>query len=130
MPWAQKLKKPSVLLSRICYPDHHPFRSKQTAYSCAHEKDSLNSYLQKHRSEHTISINEVGLIIHPEYPYFGTSPDSIVNCHVCGEDCVEVKCPYCVYCSMECTRFFLGKNLFLRTLAARKSFYKNYRSSN
>lgn len=55
----------------------------------------MKSYLERHGSEHHIKLNEVGLIIHPNYPHFGASPDAIVMCDVCGEGCVEVKCPYC-----------------------------------
>lgn len=91
-----KVDKPSVsLIRKICYPEQHAFWSKQTQYGCIHEKDALKSYSERHGSEHRIKLNEVGLIVHPDYPHFGASPDAIVECDVCGEGCVEVKCPYC-----------------------------------
>ncbi len=40
--------------------------------------------------------NQVGLVIHPLYPYLGASPDGFVSCLCCGEGIIEIKCPYSV----------------------------------
>ena len=34
------------------------------------------------------------MIINPNYPYIGASPDAIVECKCCGIRCLEIKCPY------------------------------------
>ena len=39
------------------------------------------------------SINLSGLILNPDFPYLGASPDGIVNCSCCGVGCLEIKCP-------------------------------------
>ena len=39
------------------------------------------------------SINLSGLILNPDFPYLGASPDGIVNCSCCRVGCLEIKCP-------------------------------------
>ena len=34
------------------------------------------------------------MIINPNYPYIGASPDATVECKCCGIRCLEIKCPY------------------------------------
>ena len=41
-----------------------------------------------------LTINEKGLVIHPEYPHFGASPDGYVKCYCCGCGVIEIKCPF------------------------------------
>ena len=40
----------------------------------------------------TLMVLDTGLVINPEYPHLGASPDGIVFCACCGK---ETKCPYC-----------------------------------
>jgi hypothetical protein len=56
-------------------------------------KDQHDSYRQK----------ECGLFLNTCYPAFGASPDGIVPSICCGNDCVEVKCPYSLS-KMNCKR--------------------------
>jgi len=42
-----------------------------------------------------VSIKDAGLFISQERPYIGASPDAIIMCDCCGEETIEVKCPYC-----------------------------------
>lgn len=39
-------------------------------------------------------FTECGLFVNIEYPYFGASPDGIVECDCCGRGVLEIKCPY------------------------------------
>ena len=40
------------------------------------------------------SCTPAGLVVNPEYPHLGASPDGWVNCDCCGRGVVEIKCPY------------------------------------
>lgn len=42
-----------------------------------------------------MSVVECGLVINPEWPHLGASPDGIVQCTCCGKGVLEIKCPYC-----------------------------------
>ena len=37
-----------------------------------------------------------GLVISPQYPYLGASPDSFTPCECCGDGVIEIKCPFSV----------------------------------
>ena len=41
-----------------------------------------------------MKIKETRLHIHPNYPYFGATPDGIVCCSCHGESLLEIKCPF------------------------------------
>lgn len=40
------------------------------------------------------NLKECGLIVHPNYPLFGASPDGLSEYNCCGKGCIEIKCPY------------------------------------
>ncbi|KAK3584344.1 hypothetical protein CHS0354_006335 [Potamilus streckersoni] len=90
------IDKPSISTIRdMCYPVR--FSNKATRWGCQHEKDALNAYRSKLGPIHdTLTVVECGLIINPECPHIGASPDALVSCNCCGEGTVEVKCPYCI----------------------------------
>lgn len=35
-----------------------------------------------------------GLVINPSYPYIGANPDGVFTCSCCGEELLEIKCPF------------------------------------
>ena len=37
-----------------------------------------------------------GLVISPQYPYLGASPDSFTQCEFGGDGIIEIKCPFSV----------------------------------
>jgi len=39
-------------------------------------------------------ISEVGLVLHPHYPFLGATPDGLVSCSCHGDGTLEIKCPY------------------------------------
>ena len=92
------VSKPSKsLLTAICLPELHEFTTPGTAWGCDHEKQALSEYATFIKSSHhNAQIADSGLVINPEYPHLGASPDGVVSCACCGEGLVEVKCPYCV----------------------------------
>jgi hypothetical protein len=55
---------------------------------------ALSPYISLPKQEHLSAVlKKVELVIDPKYFYFAASPDSLVLSAVCGEGCVEVKCP-------------------------------------
>ena len=84
------------LVKTICYPELFCFSSKQTAWGCRHEKSARDSYVKKVKEEHTnLTVHDSGLLINPNWPFIGASPDGIVSCACCGKGTLEIKCPYC-----------------------------------
>lgn len=94
---ATNIEKPALsLIKSVCYPLKHKFSTEATRYGCEHEKDALTQYTIYMKKTHTnFGGSSVGLCINPEYPYFGATPDSLVDCECCGMGCVDIKCPYC-----------------------------------
>ena len=83
------------LIKSVCYPESHKFFSKATQWGCKHEKEALGHYEEYACVKHTdLKLEDSGLIIHPDYPHLGASPDSCVSCACCGSGVVEIKCPF------------------------------------
>ena len=87
---------PSVsLLQAICYPKVMGFSTPATRWGCNNEKMALEKYALKMRKDHIdLTTENVGLILHPAWPFLGASPDAVVSCNCCGDGCVEIKCPF------------------------------------
>ena len=84
------------LIKQICYPQSFVFHSRQTNWGCTHEASARNLYESKMRQAHTnVNVQDSGLIINPQLPFLGATPDGNVSCTCCGNGIVEIKCPYC-----------------------------------
>ena len=90
------LKLPSKsLIKAICYPESVTFTSKATKWGYDHEKTAREVYLESIADYHTdLTVSDSGLVIHPDSPHLGASPNGIVNCSCCGAGVIEVKCPF------------------------------------
>ena len=44
-----------------------------------------------------MQTSESGLVLNPEWPHLGASPDGKVQCDCRGQGILEIKCPYCHY---------------------------------
>ena len=85
-----------------------PLEEIQQQSIVSHTKDLPGKYMK----DHTVEWK------HPDIPYIGSSPDSIVNCSRCGYGILEIKYPYKIrYCRpleaihmMPCTR--LGERVY------------------
>lgn len=93
-----KIEKPSMsVVKAICCPLSSRFSTATTIYGCKHEKVALEMYKSHMLLTHeNFEVSEVGLIINPQYPYFGASPDGGCSCDCCGLGSIEIKCPLCV----------------------------------
>lgn len=91
-----KLNKPSKsLIKSVCYPDLTTFTHKFTDYGIKNEGKAYADFECYMQRQHQ-SYNQIrsGLVISPEYPEFGASPDGISNCNCCKKSIFEIKCPY------------------------------------
>ena len=83
------------LVKSICYPEEFAFTSKQTNWGQKQEKAAKELYLKINISNHDqLVVTDSGLVINPQWPYMGASPDGIIECKCCGKGVLEVKCPY------------------------------------
>ncbi len=83
------------LVKSICYPETTKFYSKATCYGCEHEQIAYDAYKKKAISEHlNFSLSKSGLVIDPNYPFLGASPDGTIKCACCKPGVLEIKCPY------------------------------------
>ena len=88
--------QPSIsLIKSICYPVMHQLMPKACQYGCEHEEQARVKYFDDHSKIHnSLIVINCGLVLHPLYPFFGVSPDGIVNCSCCSSGVLEIKCPY------------------------------------
>lgn len=84
------------LVKSICYPEAFSFVSKQTAWGCKHEKKARDIYCRITSSSHDdFHVLDSGLVINPQWPFIGASPDGVIECSCCGKGVLEIKCPFC-----------------------------------
>ena len=86
------------LIKSICYPKELAFTSKQTDWGQKQEKSSRELYIKLSMPQHdNLVVSDSGLVINPQWPYIGASPDGIVECMCHGKCVLEIKCSYS-YC--------------------------------
>ena len=83
------------LVKSICYPEEFVFTSKQTSWGLKQEKIARELYLKISAPKHDdLAVTDSGLVINPQWPFIGASPDGVVECKCCGKGVLEIKCPY------------------------------------
>ncbi len=66
-----------------CYPETTKYFSKATCYGCEHEQITYDAYKKKAISKHlNFSLSKSGLVLDPNYPFLGASPDGTIKCAV------------------------------------------------
>ena len=64
-------------------------------YGCEHENIAREKYAELHGKTHdNFFVIKLGLILYPSFPFFGATPDGIVNCSCHGPGVLEIKCPF------------------------------------
>ena len=88
--------QPSVsLVKSICYPEQRKFLSAACQYGCKHEDIARQAYVEKLRMDHeNFMVIQCSLILDPEFPFMGATPDGLVNCKCCDTGVLEIKCPF------------------------------------
>ncbi|XP_013399038.1 uncharacterized protein LOC106165379 [Lingula anatina] len=74
-----------------------PLQVSSAALEWGKKKEPVakKDYLSLARNNHQgFSMHESGLLLNPDYPEFGASPDGLINCSCCGSGVLEIKCPY------------------------------------
>ena len=83
------------LVKSICYPAELAFTSKQTNWGLKQEKVAKELYLKINTPSHdNLTVRDSGLVINPQWPFVGASPDGLIECRCCGKGTLEIKCPY------------------------------------
>ena len=76
---------------------YNSFDNSDLKWGRNHEAAGRKAYeMRMKKAGHpSISVRKSGLVIHPEHPYVGCSPDGLVACHCCTptQGLLEVKCP-------------------------------------
>ena len=81
------------LLKPICYPESYRFSTIATRWGYVHKSTTRDAYLISENGQ-IFSIHDRGLVIHPQYPHLGASPDGFVHCYCCTCGVFEIKCPF------------------------------------
>lgn len=83
------------LIKQICYPESHRATSEAQEWGLKHEKTARDIYCSAVEKKHlNFTIELRGLVVHPEHPHLGASPDGVVICECCGLGVLEIKCPF------------------------------------
>jgi len=84
------------LIKQICYPKQCSFSTPATWWGCEHENIARELYCTEMEKQHTkFDAFCVSLVVSREYQFIAATPDGVRECACCGEDVVEIKCPYC-----------------------------------
>ena len=83
------------LVKEICYPESFCFATSATCWGRDHEKVVCERYAEIMAEKHEqFSVVNSGLVLNPQWPHLGASPDGIITCVCCGRGVLEIKCPY------------------------------------
>jgi len=90
------ISQPSLsLITAVCYPETYKAMPVACKYGCEHETTAREKYVDLLGKSHdTFFVIKCGLILHPSFPFFGATPDGIVNCSCHGPGVLEIKCPF------------------------------------
>ena len=87
---------PSVnFVKYVCYPEQRKFQTESARWCVDNEGTGLQTYFDTMNGQHSnFNVKRTGLIVLPNYPLMGASPDPMMynDCH--GTGCVELKCPF------------------------------------
>ena len=73
--------------------ERHHVKTPAMTYGLQKESIARVAYTKYSRMFHDGFVcTESGLILDPELPYLGASPDGLVECDCCGKGCLEIKC--------------------------------------
>ena len=85
--------QPSIsLVHSICYPEMSKFQTATTAYSCKHEPQARQKYVDIASTFHSdFSLSSSGFFISTASPFIGASPDGLVSCRAVVKESVNVR---------------------------------------
>ena len=60
-----------------------------------YETQARMEYVNVIETKHTsFKVEITGLHVNPQYPHLGAAPDGLILCSCCGNELLEIKCPY------------------------------------
>ena len=81
------------LIKQICYPESRGGTSEAQEWGLKNEKTARDTYCSSVKKKHlNFTMSSSGLVVHPEHPHLGASPDGVVSCDCCGLGVLE--CPF------------------------------------
>ncbi|XP_013382110.1 uncharacterized protein LOC106152913 [Lingula anatina] len=88
------IDKPSMsVVKSVCYPQY--FSSASTEWGIKKERVARKEYCKDMAPFHVdFQVERSGLLLNPDFPEFGASPDGFVSCNCCGKGLLEIKCPF------------------------------------
>ncbi|XP_060560650.1 uncharacterized protein LOC132720513 [Ruditapes philippinarum] len=90
----KKCTKPDATLKDIL--NYRTFDTIHTKYGKSHENVARKHYERFMRKSHPgLTVKKCGLLVTPDYPHLGASPDGYINCTHCESHngLLEIKCP-------------------------------------
>ncbi|XP_046894769.1 uncharacterized protein LOC124479876 [Hypomesus transpacificus] len=92
---AARTEKSSSLIKRVCYPRSSQFSTETTRWGLEKEDTAREAYLMAMQDLYVdLNVAASGLIINPDLPWIGVSPDGVVTCACHERGMVEIKCPF------------------------------------
>jgi len=90
------ISQPSLsLITAVCYPETYKAMPVACKYGCEHETTAREKYVGLFGKSHdTFFVIKCGLILHSSFPFFGATPDGIVNYSYHGPGVLEIKYPF------------------------------------
>ena len=83
------------LCAKICGYQKKSKKSKSLEWGTSKEKTARKRYVKKNKSSHIkFQCHEPGLFISQACPYLGASSDGVISCNCCGEEILDIKCPW------------------------------------
>ncbi|XP_062603415.1 uncharacterized protein LOC134265178 [Saccostrea cucullata] len=68
------------LVNAICHPTTIKFSTKATRWGCNHEESAREYYSKEMEKNHqNFKCEKSGLVLNPNFPHFGASPDAVVS---------------------------------------------------
>lgn len=88
------IEKPSKsLIKKILQTNQNVFH-KNLEYGKRNEPHALNQYSKYLQQSHIgVTLMQPGLLLHPQSPFLGSTPDAIIHCKCHGKFIAEIKCP-------------------------------------
>ena len=97
-----------------------PFESEVTKYGKSMEPNATQKFISENKRLHkNLNVSVSGLVLMKENPFIGASPDSNVDCSICRNRLLDVKCP----CSIKHEKPS-HENLSFLTLGKASIFYQ------
>ncbi|XP_061190608.1 uncharacterized protein LOC133198543 [Saccostrea echinata] len=89
------VQRPSVSLIKRIMQYFPNIDTPAIKWGKSNEETALKEYTELMlQHNEAFSTRQSGLVLNPDYPTLGASPDAVTDCPCCGKGLVEIKCPF------------------------------------